>query len=346
MSETNRTSDILVSPKPPPDMGGVPQDGRPDVIIQKDGRRTRCWIDDEHLEAVRERARAKLRESMKDGYEHFPIDQNKLLAKTIDTMFTSNTICRAFGNSSRANEHNHNDIRERYKSRRLSPADGLGRGVVADRIPPETNCPEDYDWKDSPFYNGVSGCEDIIDEIGSNGMPTAMYSAPMTAAEALDVLEDPANAPLYTWYANEGPIECKSGPGYEETFSIVRVTRFWPSMEFATRNFSGDGWSSWALRRSCESPDGTIHEAGDMMFNFGVRVFVPVDASVKGSRKEHALVMTQMAAAGSNPLAKYLPKSLPYQRFIGGEFAKKVLLEAKAHGWGLTQKALTFKECE
>ena len=103
------------------------------------------------------------------------------------------------------------------------------------------------------------------------------------------------------------------------------------------RTFRGEHWSAWTLVDSCTTADGVAHHPDDLMFDFGIRVFVPIEAEIDGRRVERTLVIGQVAATSESLLAKLVPQQISLERFFGGEYAKKILLEAKARGWKIEQ---------
>ena len=65
--------------------------------------------------------------------------------------------------------------------------------------------------------------------------------------------------------------------------------------------------------------------------------FVGGGAHARGGGTE-ALVVAQVGASSESMLTGLVPQLIPLERFFGGEYAKKVLTEALARGWEITNK--------
>ena len=292
-----------------------------------------CTISEDQLAEIKKRIKKLLAASIGKGYSDFPVNRAKLISKTTAMMLTEKTICNALTSESGATEETHNKIREKYNGNCLSPSDAWKKGVIAKRIPLETSCPENYDWENSPFYNEVTTCEDVVEAIGDDGLPTAMYVTGMNPPEIQSYLAEPSIASLYTEYANSGPIMCKNSSKVQVSFHKIFVSKALPTLDYIMRSENGQNWSAWQLLRSCTAESGTTYKADDLMFNFGVRIMAPVTVDMGGERITDTLIISSVAAAAKGSINKIVPPWLSYQRFIGAEYAKKVLLEAKSMGW-------------
>jgi len=311
------------------------QNNAADVTITHDnGSGPICTIGDDQLAAIKKRIRKFLTKGIENGFGDFPINRKNLLSKISASMLNQDSICNALTANSGATSENHNDLRNKYKGSGLSQKDALGKGVTAKRVELEFVCPENYDWANSPVYNNIDECEDAIDAVGKGGAPAGMYAAMMHPDEVQEYLDALSTAPLYTRYAENGkPVECSSGAKFQDAFHKIFILAGLPTLEYAMRTLHGSGWSAWQFRRSCAGVDGTDYEADDLLFNFGMRVMIPVNVEIDGQREVRTIIISSIAAAGASALAKLVPSWLPYQRFIGAEYAKKILLEAKSQGW-------------
>ena len=303
----------------------------PDAVVTQTGGTFACSVTDEALLRIRQRAAKPVSRASASAYAEFPIDQANLTRKILGGLLTERNICRTLV-SPKISEQDHNSLRARYNAERLSAENGAALGIIGTRLPLEARCQQSYDWKASPVYAGADSCEDVTEEFEGGGIPTVLYSTELPAAEAVEFLSAPATAPFYTRYANDGPLPCACSAGGNTFFHVIRV---WGtiSAEFAMRTFRGEHWSAWTLVDSCTTADGVAHHPDDLMFDFGIRVFVPIEAEIDGRRVERTLVIGQVAATSESVLAKLVPQQISLERFFGGEYAKKILLEAKARGW-------------
>jgi hypothetical protein len=308
----------------------------PDAVVTQGKGAFVCSVAPEALADIRQRAGRLIWKAGETAYAHFPIDRKDLYRKMIGGMLTERNICQTLV-PPKISEKDHNDIREQYKSERLSSEAGAGVGMVGVRLPLKASCPESYDWENSPVYAGAESCEDVTEEFAGRGIPTALYSTALPAADAIAFLSAPATAPFYTRYANEGPVPCTCDSGGNAFFHAISV---WGTLsaEFAMRTFRGESWSAWSLASECTTPDGKAHHPTDIMFDFGVRIFVPIEVDIDGERATRTLVLAQVAATSEGFLAKLIPSQIPLERFFGGEYAKKVLTEARARNWKIEKK--------
>lgn len=299
-----------------------------------------CSIADEDLNNIRKTASKLVGQSVAHGFGEFPIDRASY-AKGALGFFTRENICGILTADSGATPENHNELRRQYRAERMTEEKALEKGVVARQIPLRKACPASYDWSQSPVYNGVDDCEDVLDEIDGYGMPTVMYAVDGDFDRAQKYLDKLITAPLYTKYYDEGrPVACVSGSDgagrrFQDSYHSIAVAA--TSAEFALRTFWGRGWTAWTLRPSCETAAGNTLAADDLMFDFGARIFVPIEVENNGASSRHTLVMTASAAAANGGLSSLIPECIlqhvGYKRFIGGEYAKKVLLDAFGRGW-------------
>ena len=321
----------------------------PDVVITQDD----CFASGTQLIAIRSRARKLLWAASDNWVSHFPVDRAKLVAELGKKIFTKKQpgkagkrervltkehVCHVLTTPSQATEKNHNDMREYFKKNPLIPETAREMGLLAFRIPIEPGkCQAGYDWQNSQVYNGVSKCEDVTGVIRKNSeVPVVMYATEMPAKMAADVLSDKSSPPFYMNYADGSPKTCTSE--YKDTFSEVK-TGFGFTLGFAMREFTGSKWSAWMLLRSCASQDGTLYETDDLIFDFGMRVFVPVTVEKDGELKEMTIVIDEIAAVSSNPATRLdtVGNNL-FNRVTGGEYAKQLFLMAKYRDWKIEKE--------
>lgn len=308
------------------------QEAPPDAVMKTGNG---CSIYEAELNGIRERARGIIRKAASAGFGHFPINREDLISRTV-SLLTAQAICRTLVTPSGANGINHNDLRNGYKAGSLAPADAREHGVLATRIPLKVSCPAGYDWQNSFFYSGARTCADVTGKIPDDGIPMVMYASQMPAGKALASLHDLGGSVFYSRHGNSGPVQCGAGTNYVDTYNVISVSRIWPNLKFVMRGMLGKNWTAWKLLRSCNKGSQKF-EPSDLIFNFGIRVFIPLDVQVDGRREARTLVLSQGAAASTSPLTGLLPANLPFHRFVGGEFAKKLFLEAKHNGWAVTR---------
>lgn len=298
----------------------------PDIEIEGD---TCCF--NTPIEDIRKKARQLLNAGAKWGFGEFPIKLGAFKGSIIKTHVTEKNICNALLSSPDVDESNHDKTRKYLSGHSVGEGKAWKMGMKAARIQVKENCPEDYDWANSPVYIGVESCEDVWDEIDSHGVPVVMYSVDMESAAARTFIDKPSTAILYTDYGKGEPKQCGSGKqggrAYEDSFHAIPVIGK-ISIDFIIRVFTGKRWSAWNQRDACGG-----HSADDLKFDFGMRVFVPVTVDDGYGPEDRTLVITSVAAASNLVIADALPSDLPYKRFVGGELAKKVLMDAKGKGW-------------
>jgi hypothetical protein len=315
----------------------LPDNGqtKKDAVITTGENGMSCNIDDEQLAAIRNRAKKILWNGIEAGYRHFPVDRKKLFSSVISSVLTKKSICNALTAKSELTSENHNKLRDKYKEGSLSQKDAWQRGMTAYRLPIQMVCPEHKDWinSHSQFYNGAKNCKDVLDVGKNQTVPVVMYSIDQSPGHAQMQIAQPYNARLYTRYSNSGPIKCdSSGNGFVDQFHEIHIAKFLPSLKYTLRSTLGNGWAAWSLLPSCNA-NGKTHQTKHLMFSFGTRVMIPVKIEMNGVTSSRTLVITSIAAASNSFLAKLASTNLPYERLISNEYAKKILLDAKANGW-------------
>jgi len=345
----------IVAPSIPTMIGEVGEYADVTCATQSSGK-LKCHMSKEQLERIQERiapgsfkhilekrraskeekgARrgAKLWQGLWAAFKRFPIIKQALYAQIAHRALTIENITSTLEGSSRATSEDHNDLRDEYKSSKLSPRDAKKRGIVAMKIPIKPHCPKGYDWKGSDLYSDVESCTDVTDEIKRGGaIPLIMFTSKMPWQKAKSILGNPSMAPLYTKYADDGPIPCTPGTARDSSFHRMKVS-LGINLDFIMRSIQGDGYLSWEMKNSCTTSDGEKRTPDDLMFNFGAHIFEPLMVDVDGRIEEHTLMISTVAVASTSIFRKIIPKRVPYQRFIGGGFAKMLLLEAEQKGW-------------
>ncbi|MFA4875164.1 MAG: hypothetical protein WC956_10925 [bacterium] len=308
--------------------------GTPDVIITRNnGSTPACAM---QMGLIAPRAEALLHSGISRGFAEFPIDRARLFSDIVSTFLTPQMLCTVLTTPSGATAANHNQLRDQYKGDSMTPAEALQRGVIARRLTLHTACPANYDWKNAPIYNNVDSCDDVTKEL-SDGIPVTMYTVPMEAHLLQQRLETLSAAPFYSRYSNSGPVVCRGVPGSVDTYHSLYVSPIWADLDFVMRIFQGAAWSAWQLRKSCVGGDNKTYSYDDLMFDFGMRAYIPIEVQDGAATKSWTLVIGAVAAASNHPLAGLIPSSLPYHRYVGGEYTKEVLAQAWANGWKVTR---------
>lgn len=338
-------------PSAPPPAGGKTPPARTaadlpptEVRVVKSGDDTKCAIGPAELKAIRERAGKLIWQAMGNSFRHLPMDQKDFYYRTVFQTLTEKRICQAVTAGGEATKENHNELREHFKTSGLSPDEAFERGLIGDVVQTKTSCSASSDWKDSPVFlakacnedgdceDVITSCEDVVTAMGDGKIPVAMYATALPAQDAQQELERLSNAPLYSPYVdNKEPIPCGSGPNWRDTFNVIDASVV--NAEYVLRSIRGEGWSAWTMRNTCTGPNGKTYTPADFKFNFGLRVFVPIGIDIDGKREAQTLVLSEIAAATNISGADLLPNSIRRSRFYGGEYAKKALLDATAHGW-------------
>lgn len=311
---------------PSPDTGV--DESLPDVVI-KEGKE--CSVSAEKLEEIRRRAGKILSEAYSAGFGHLPIDRDALLSMTVP-LLTEASICSALVTPSGVDEGGHNAVRRNFSGSALSSDEARSRGFLVSKVPLKISCPPKYDWMGSPFYIDVESCGDVTDEFPGFGMPAMMYATRMPAVDAAEQLSVVSKMVFYSKYAGAGPVVCQSRANYEDAYHEIWVSSIWPNLKFVMRGIHGEYWAAWKLLRSCQRGEENF-SASDLMFNFGARVFIPIDVEEEGMRDERTIVMAQMMGVSNSPFAIVLTENFKLESAIGREFAKKLFLETKERGW-------------
>jgi hypothetical protein len=312
---------------PPPE---VPE-AASEVVVRGTGTDAKCDIDP----AVRAKVRKLVSTGIGRGYRNFPIDRKALEASIADEMLSDDNICHAIRTGTGATEATHEALREEYMGEEVEPKDAFKKGAISRRLELKAVCPDAFDWKGSPNYCGVSKCSDVTGKF-TNGLPVAMYGVFMPAASAHAFIDSRRGGALYSKYDNDGPEECISphaSPRDEVAYHALALGSGYV-LDFIMRSMRGDGWSAWEMLKSCTRDDGSENEQDDLKFDFGFRVFVPLDVEVAGERRQFTLIVESVAAASNNFFAPLVTnENKAYRRYLGGVLAKKVLFEAWAKGW-------------
>ena len=298
-----------------------------DVVIE-DGE---CYFD--YFDDIKESASKLLSTGIKWGFGPFPIKKGAFKKGIISTHVTEKNICNALLRGPNVDESNHNKKRNKLKKQRVKPNEAWEMGVSADRIQVKKACPKDFDWENSPVYAGVSSCEDVWDEINGHGVPAVMYAVNMESAAARTYIDKMSTAPLYTKYSSD-PVQCGSGTEVESGKKFKDTFNDLPLVEFIIRSYWGKRWSAWNHRNSCDEYDAT-----NLKFSFGTRVFVPITVDEGDGPVDKTIVISSIATVPNMTVTDMfgwvIPEDLPYERFVGAETAKKVLMDAKGWGWDI-----------
>ena len=321
-------------------IGLPPQEDHVDVRlkIRKDGSHS-CYISDQQLESIRERARKILKEGIDRGYKNLPIGRHYFLERTVYKMFTKANICTALTVPIKVTEKNHNELRDDSINEALDPEEARELGMIAARIKlNKTRCPVGFGQSISQFYNGLENCDDVLDEIDEinddGGAGVVMHAVKIDPKQAQDLIADPMTALCYNKYANDGPVVCSNGKSGTVTFHSLDVSAVYTA-DFVMRSTQGAGSLTWTLLKSCQAKDGTKYEADDLKFNFGYRIFQPIEVDADGKRSKWTLTMSSFTGASNSWLSGLaaLTPQLPYHRYIGSEYVRKLLLIAEANCW-------------
>lgn len=290
-----------------------------------------CAIGAGELEVIRGRARALLKAAGEAAYRYFPVDREALLEDTHSAMLSDGElVCRALtGPAGPADRAAHEAMRERARAWELSPKKALEGGVISTRVKARISCPAGFDWRNSDLYNKAKGCDDVAERIAGDGLPTAMYAAEFHPAEAMGFVTAPANLSLFTNYANGGPVLCGGQTSAPDIYHSIRLFAG-ITVDYVLGTIAGENWTAWMLRRGCHS---TGKRYSDLMFDFGIRVYVPIEVDVDGRKALLTLIIGQVAAAAPGFLGRHIPQSSGFKKFVNGEYAKRLSLVEHQRGW-------------
>lgn len=278
-------------------------------------------------------ARGHIAAGVRTAYANLPIDHEALSADVGDALLSEEAICAATTRASGATRGNHAELRERYQSSALSQEEAHARGIAARLFSPRTRCDAKSDWSRIPGYIGVSGCDEVASKLQSMGIPFTLFALEIDLASAQAYLQSPAVAPFFMRYTNSGPVSCGGDDGYRDAYHSLYVSPVWSALTYVERSRWSEGLSSCSLLPGCTGGNGERYESNDLLFGFGLRLYLQAEVEIDGERKRLTLIMGSTAAASGSWLAGLLPKKLPYERFLGSEVVKKIILESAANGW-------------
>ena len=308
----------------------------PVIEVNRRGSDVICSISDDVLSQIRIRTSKILDKAVDTAFKYFPISRTSLKCNILNSFITKKNICRLFTATSGITRKNYNNMLKRYRSEKLSPSRALKLGLIAKKLALRGRCIPHYNWKESPFYNGVNSCDDILDII-KVGMPMVMYHVETSADVAEKTIA--SSAIYYTNFKNDGPVNCLSEyaePKEKVIYDSIAVHPLY-TLDFIIANYFGKNWATWKLLKSCITPSGEKIEEDDLKFDFGMRIFIPVKISSNGKINDETIIISGVAATSNSGLAGILSKKTPFYRYIGGAFAKRILLFAKSMNWKLSR---------
>ena len=298
-----------------------------------DNGELQCSITEDGLKAIRSRARNFVKSGFTKGYKDFPMNKPEILSRTMTSFFTEENICQVIIADDKITPANHNKKRESYRSSRLKPRDAMDLGLIGKTLPIKADCQEGYDWANSPHFSGVSKCSDITRHF-KIGLPVSMYATPMKAKEAQEVIEGPDNIRFLSDYVDSTPTSCNSKHSEKgEKASLYAMKVVGQKFRYIISAGKGEGLSYWNLVKNCTTDSGTDIIAKDLEFDNGFRIYFPLSVEYEGSPLDYTLIISSVAAAADSWLAAFVTEQHAYERYLGAEFAKKILLRARNEGW-------------
>lgn len=300
-----------------------------DVVIIRENGACTAMARDSWVSAARERIATAVR----TAYAELPVNHDALSAEAGDVLLSEESICATMTRPSGATRENHAELRERHTGSALSQEEARARGIAARLFSPRTLCAPGRDWSKAPGFIGVTSCDQVASKVARMGIPITLFAVDIDMTSAQRYLESPEVIPFLMRYTNEGPIPCGGNAGYRDSFHSLYVSPIWSALTFVERAYSTPGFSHCSLLPSCTATGGESYRANDLLFGFGMRVYLQAEVEIDGERKSKTLIAGSTAAASESWLAGLLPKDLPYERYLGSELVKKIVLEAAANGW-------------
>ncbi len=290
-----------------------------------------CTVTETALEGLKAEASKVLAKAIDSAFLDFPADRTDLKRQFIAKFLTKENLCAVAMGDAGITKNSHNIVRKRLMGDKLDPKAARKMGVIASNIPLKAVCDG---WKPSHSFVGVRVCEDVTAEY-EGGLPSVMYATELAKDAALNYLADPQSAPYYTKYQNSGPVACKSPnarTGEYVAYHSQNVSAVY-TLDFIMRAIRGENFLAWTLLDSCKTSAGKELNYDDLKFDSGVRAFLDFPVIVDGAPKTLTLMITGVAAASNSSLSGIISKETARQRYYSGESAKKILLDAKSHGW-------------
>ncbi len=300
-----------------------------DVVIIRQQGSCAAQVRDAWMTGARER----IDRAIRTAYADLPIDHGTLSTEVGDALLSQRSLCAAVANPSGGTRDNHAGLRRRYQETSLPQGEALSRGIAASLFSPKTRCDDGRDWSRVTGYIGISECGEIASKLQSLGIPFALFGVTIDPVSAQSYLQSSAVAPFFMRYTNSGPVACGEGAGYRDNYHSLYVSSVWSALTYIERSRWSEGDSSCSLIPSCTARNGERYEASDLLFGFGLRVYLKAEVEIDGERKPMTLIISSTAAASGSWLAGLLPRELPYERYLGSELVKKIVLEAAANGW-------------
>lgn len=291
-----------------------------------------CSMSPEGLKSVRKKAAELLEKGMKRAFADFPIDRSGLLKQIVIDKINPKNVCQTFMAKSDASAEIHNYKRLMATRSRLEPDDATKKGIISTRLGLFVSCPANYDWKNSPVYNGISSCRDLKERIGRKKLPVVLYGVKTSPKEAQAVINNLSSVKYYMNYSGN-PLICSSKYAANGDQVVSHAIRVPVTIEYILRGTNYNNYSAWTLLKECTTRDGRTINHDDLAFNFGVRTFVPIKAEVDGKTETYTLIIGMSAAASTSEFAALISDEFAFKKFLSGTYAKKLLIEAKVNGW-------------
>lgn len=271
-------------------------------------------------------AQKQLGEALATGFSQFPIDHGTFNNHTLGAL-TPKSICTVLASAYNSTPLNPLDLPSS-----ITAEEALEHGIITALIPMQQKCPESYDWQNSLAYTGVKTCADVTAKIGDNKAPFSMYAIKGANPETIMAyFAMPSTAPLYSPYKRV-PISCglgeENGMRFQDSYRTIEVLPFVWDINFILHTITGPDFEAWMLRPSCKASDGTLLEADDIMFAFGIRYFLRVNVNADGKPTIFTVIIDSAVAASNSSFASWVPTSVAQKRFFASSLKAKVVLES------------------
>ncbi len=287
-----------------------------------------CSITPAQFDAAKSAALALIQRAEAAAYTDFPIDREAMANTIVDEFVTANSICQAIvAQVNPGSEGEINKLQHRLRSEGLSPSEAGIFGVIFKQLPHQHQCRGDIDPSTSPAYLGVKTCADVEKKLGSDGIITAMVAITDLAAErAREINTTPRLAPQYTEYPDKSWPHIQLINGSESIVCHQVEPSPWVYVNYAIHSFFSGSWVAWRMEQFCN--EGGEPVQSELLFNFGFRVFFPVQAMVDGKPVNRTMSIAQGPYKSGNLFAGTArAKRTMLRRFLGKELALRLTIE-------------------
>lgn len=300
---------------------------------------------------LREKLSTVLKSSMQASLSELSVDTNAMSRDMMDKLIPSREaggerrseeMCRALLNGNRVQRSGVTaDSREEDSGFDPQRAREKGFFSASSRVK-LTGCNRE---PDQYYFNGDHDCRKISGIIKGKALPGAMYLLPYDHNKALNALEDNDNQHIFSKEFEVpdidgaiAPIRCTGPRGENAIYSFPYESTFWDLRYIVgSKTVRDNGESPFSFVRWFQLPhciadrhDGQKLSETKLLFDFGSRIFVPLEVEVDGAHVAESLVLSYIAAFPENSVVRSLFMEKAPGHFFTGEMDKMAFIVSLA----------------